>query len=361
MKNRWVFWGLIILMLTQNDAFASKKKIEALKKTIANEQRQKAKLQANIQQEDQAVNTIKKKLRSTNLELKKHNRQVQKLTKETRTLSHAIDEQKQQIAEKITLTYKLKQQPTLRVILDHRPPHDLARTLKYLQTLNHESMTMIQAMHSSIEQLQATENQMLTYKKALESTKRKQRQTQKSLEKAKQLRENKLKAITQSIANKQKALEQMKKDNRALENVVAKVSPKKDQKDLAQFSPHSMPWPCKGKVTQHFGKSIQNSGLKTQGIVIEGDEGDPIYAIAAGKVVFADWLSGFGLLAIIEHHNGHLSLYGRNDSLDVEVGEIIHQGDKIASMGKSGAFEKNGLYFAIRKGDKPIDPEQLLN
>lgn len=352
---------LTMFLCLSPQAMASKKKMDALKATIAQEQKQQAKLKANLQKEDLAVNSLNKQLKSTNKKLKKQTQEVQKLSSESKSLKGAIESQKKQIKSFLISAYKLRKHPTLRLLLSHENPNTLKRHLHYLDTLNITNVHMMSAMKTSIDQLSKAEKQMISYKKALEATKTRQNKERQHLQRAKQQREKKLKALTASIASKQKQLEQMKKDHRELEHIVAKVKTNQQSASSPRlFTKHSLPHPCKGRISQHFGESIQHSQLKTQGIVIQGDEGDPIYAIADGQVVFANWLSGFGLLLIIDHHNGFLSLYGRNDSLDVEAGDTLKQGDKIAAMGKSGAFDRVGLYFALRQGDQSIDPESML-
>jgi septal ring factor EnvC (AmiA/AmiB activator) len=110
-----------------------------------------------------------------------------------------------------------------------------------------------------------------------------------------------------------------------------------------------------GKVMASFGQT-RAGGLKWDGVLLAGAQGAPVRAIYHGRVVYADWLSGLGLLTIIDHGDGYLSLYGHNERLFKEVGERVTAGDTIATVGDSGGRPTPGLYFEIRKGGHPIDP-----
>ena len=108
----------------------------------------------------------------------------------------------------------------------------------------------------------------------------------------------------------------------------------------------------------YFGLPIQQSELKWAGELIEATDEQPVYAIAAGTVVFSKWLEGYGLLLIVNHGGGYMSLYGRNHSLYKREGEKIAGGDLIASVGQSGGYETPALYFGILYNAKPLDPNQ---
>lgn len=114
-------------------------------------------------------------------------------------------------------------------------------------------------------------------------------------------------------------------------------------------------WPLKGA---HNGIYSLNEPQKLNGVLISAAEGTPVHAIYGGKVIFANWLRGFGLLVIINHGDGYMSLYARNQALYAKVGDLVTQNDVIAKIGKSGGFEKSSLYFEIRRNGIAIDPRQ---
>ena len=119
--------------------------------------------------------------------------------------------------------------------------------------------------------------------------------------------------------------------------------------------------PIKGKIIHKFGKKRPDTGIKWKGIFIKANEGDPVYAVAKGKVVFSDWLRGFGNIIIIDHGGNYMSLYGNNESLLKKQNDMIRGGDQIATVGNSGGNSSNGLYYELRKNSKPFNPLAWTN
>ena len=112
----------------------------------------------------------------------------------------------------------------------------------------------------------------------------------------------------------------------------------------------------KGEVTNRFGRERQDGGLSWKGLFIRADEGAPVKSVASGRVVFAEWMRGFGNLIIVDHGSGYMSLYGNNQTILKSVGEDIEGGDTIAAVGNSGGNKSHGLYYELRKKSVPFDP-----
>jgi septal ring factor EnvC (AmiA/AmiB activator) len=120
-----------------------------------------------------------------------------------------------------------------------------------------------------------------------------------------------------------------------------------------------LPAPVKGRIRHLFGSRRQGQ-VSWKGIVIDGAEGDPVNTIAPGRVLYADWLRGFGLVAIVDHGEGYMSVYGRNQALLKNVGDSVIAGDTISLVGNSGGQAQPGLYFEIRHKGKALNPSQWL-
>lgn len=124
---------------------------------------------------------------------------------------------------------------------------------------------------------------------------------------------------------------------------------------MPELAPGRLAWPVQGPLLARYGTE-RTVGLNWTGLLIGGEEGEPIYPVAAGQVVFADWLRGLGLLLIIDHGEGYLSLYGRNQALYFDVGDWVEPDDVIATLGRSGGRAEMALYFELRANGEPIDP-----
>jgi murein hydrolase activator len=114
-------------------------------------------------------------------------------------------------------------------------------------------------------------------------------------------------------------------------------------------------WPVSGHLVARFGDT-RAGGVRWDGVLVATERGTPVKAVCEGRVIYADWLPGLGLLAILDHGDGYLSLYGHNERLYKAVGERVAAGDTIAAAGDSGGSGRPELYFEIRKGGKPVDP-----
>lgn len=127
-------------------------------------------------------------------------------------------------------------------------------------------------------------------------------------------------------------------------------------KFMEQLCKHFV-WPTKGAITIHFGSPIEQSSWSWSGIIIAAPENQGIQAVSSGRVVYADWFTGYGLLLIIDHGSGYMSLYGHNSSFRKKLSDYVEAGEIVATVGRSGS-EEPGLYFAIRYNGRPVNPER---
>ncbi|NZA27334.1 peptidoglycan DD-metalloendopeptidase family protein, partial [Luteimonas sp. SJ-92] len=118
-------------------------------------------------------------------------------------------------------------------------------------------------------------------------------------------------------------------------------------------------WPLSGTLLAGFGGRMPD-GRASSGVLIGAAAGTPVQAVADGTVVFSEWMTGYGLIAIVDHGNGHMSLYAHNDALAREVGDRVRRGDAVGSVGSSGGQGQPALYFELRRDGKPIDPAAWL-
>ena len=168
--------------------------------------------------------------------------------------------------------------------------------------------------------------------------------------------------LNDSIRDKGEKLKQKERDRQELEKLLAAIEEAvvnlEVPEDFQAFGKArgKMPWPIKGKPSNRFGKSRNEGKMRWQGVTIPAKEGTTVRAIHHGRVVYSDWLRGSGLLLIIDHGDGYMSLYAHNQSLLRDVGEWVSAGTPISTVGDSGGLERSALYFEIRHQGKPTDP-----
>jgi septal ring factor EnvC (AmiA/AmiB activator) len=173
-----------------------------------------------------------------------------------------------------------------------------------------------------------------------------------------------LATLHEEISERDEALNSLRASKRELEKLLYSLPPDPNTGAGAGGAQSALgglrgklPWPTPGKVINNFtAADAEVSGLRHHGVYIEAVAGSPVRAISAGRVRFADWFQGFGLLVILDHGEGYLSLYGHNQSLNTKVGVTIAAGEQIASVGDSGGQRASGLYFGIRHNGEPEDP-----
>jgi septal ring factor EnvC (AmiA/AmiB activator) len=183
------------------------------------------------------------------------------------------------------------------------------------------------------------------------------------LQSARERRGRALVSLEAESKNRAKELERLKDQQGGLEKLVRELRRAleridkfpTDSKDAFAKLRGKLAWPVAGKLVASFGQT-RAGGMKWDGVLLAGAQGTPVRAVYHGRVVYADYLAGLGLLAIVDHGDGYLSLYGHNERLFKEVGERVTAGDTIATVGDSGGRSTPALYFEIRKAGKPVDP-----
>jgi len=252
-------------------------------------------------------------------------------------------------------------QPFFQLLLSQQDPYLIARIFRY-------NDYFLQARAEKIRQHQSAVNQMQQVSLQLEATLGELREQRAALEKQQALlltqraeRERALRALRNRFVNKADALKQLAQDRSQLARVIAaaratmsRLPAPKGNQDFAKLK-GKLVWPLRGKLQNHFG-AVRNGSLRWDGLMIASPIGTSVNVIHQGRVVFADWLSGLGLLMIVDHGGGYMSLYAQNEVLLKAVGEWVQSGDTIARSGNSGIEQTPGLYFEIRYQGTPIDP-----
>lgn len=282
-------------------------------------------------------------------------RKITELEHQITALNQQLQTQRQLLAKHIRARYMMGEYQPLKWILSQDTPYKTSRMLTFYQYMLQSRETVIaniletkQALtknvHSitlEIQEKQQLQSQLTTQQQKLERNKRYER------------------AILQALNKTIQSQEQTLKDNQRNKETLSML--------LKTLSKQSFSQPQRPLTFQHkkLQRPIQSSGnaLKklNQGIVFFANEGTPVKAIYPGKVVFCDWLKGYGLLMIIDHGQGLMTLYAHNQALFKNKGEQVQQGEQIASVGHSGGLKQNGLYFEIRQRGKAVPPLTWLS
>lgn len=260
------------------------------------------------------------------------------------------------LAKQLRAAYQLGHHEYAKLVLNQEHPAQISRFLSYYQYVSQARNDLIQSVKTTLTQLEQGKQAIAEHAAELERLLEHQQRDRVQLTKQLSYRQMLLSKQDASISNNKTKIENLSTNKLALEQLIQKL--KLAAQNEQQKARHNKPlsFPTQGKVVSHFGQPIEGTEFLHNGILIHAPAGQKVHSIQDGKVVFAEWMKGFGLLMIIDHGHGLLSLYAHNESFYKSVGDSVKQGDMIASVGQSGGFKQSGLYFEIRQNGKPQNP-----
>lgn len=349
---------------------------------VENKTKELSGLQVKIRQISQAVNDLKTHKHSLLADLErlevgygKSIRFLAQLEKQIAALKKALEinqqqqrskreqikSQKQGLENQVKAAYALGKKEKLKLMLNQQDPAMSGRMMVYYDFLNKTRLKKIAAIKQDLLALQELENQRNKEAAELDKKIEEKKQRQIALQKEKAEREQLLVEINSQFRSKSKQLNQFKQDEKKLASLILTLQQVRDDfpfnegvvKEFSKLK-GSLPWPVKGSLVKRFGD--QRSESRWDGVLIKAREGREVRAVTRGQVVYADWLRGYGLLTIIKHDNGYMTLYAFNQSLYKSKGDWVEAGSVIATVGLTGGRLSAGLYFGIRKKGKPVDP-----
>ncbi len=286
-----------------------------------------------------------------------------------------IDKLSKELADQIRVAYAIGQKEKLKLLLNQQDPVLSSRVMVYFNYFNKERLKKITDIEAAVKRLDQLNEQKQNETKLLEHDLEQKQSEQIVLDETRKQRNKLLVQIGNEFSSSEQQLSQLQESENRLKKVMESLSvteeelavdaepatelssamenPSEARTDFSALKGR-LPWPVNGKLAHKFG-SPRIEGT-WDGVLIDASEGMEIKAVTAGKVVFAEWLRSYGLLIIIDHGQGYMTLYAFNQSLYKKTGDPVAAGDVIASVGQSGGRSQPGLYFGIRNKGVPIDP-----
>ena len=342
---------------------ALEKEISNYKETLDSTEGQKSVVEATLERNEQRINKLINEIDTIEKELDTTNDKVSSLTERQKELLTVKSEQQYYIEQQVRAAYEIGSQEYLKVLLNQEDPNEIARMLTYYDYFNQARSRQIESYNLTLLDLDRVTQELAEETVVLESQRRDLGAQQKSLASVQKEKQMTLKALTSQISTTGSALLKLEQNRGRLEQLLDKL-----EESLANLdAPRSaqpfagmqgkLQLPVEGRISHRFGNQRNQGKLRWHGIFIDAAEGESVYAVHYGRVVFSDWLRGFGLLMIISHGEGYMSLYGHNQALFRETGDWVSAGEVIAAVGDSGGQDKTGLYFEIRIDGKPNNPQ----
>lgn len=335
------------------------KAISAQKDNIFQGTKQRTALEKQLKKDDLAIAKVAKSINVTKQNLKTTQTTIVKLSKRKRQLQAEKKEQERLLGQQLRSAYTTGHHDYLKLLLNQDQSEKIQRSLSYYQYLNQARIKEIEQFQQTLANLLAVTAQHqdeIENLKELEQTQLKQK---KSLASTKSKRSKTLQSLNKKLLSSNEQLAKLNAEesnlNYALQKLEALIQAEFDLMGLSKLK-RKLAWPVKGKVRHRFGTK-KTGYLRWKGVFMTAPIGRPVETIHNGTILFSDWLKGYGLLTVIDHGNGYMSLYAHNQTLLKSVGERVETGETIALVGQSGGQEQPGVYFEIRHQGKAVNPK----
>jgi len=273
----------------------------------------------------------------------------------------ALEKERAALAGQLRAAYMIGREEPLKLLLNQQNPLQSGRLYTYYSYFGRARADQIGQIRNSVRHLDELDEALSQQQSELSNLKSAQQTQLQQLERARNDRQSVLSSFNAAAQTHEQSLARLKEQQADLERLLSELDhslksiPPQEFATAFGRSRGLLSWPVAGRVTEHFG-ARRASDVSWEGVVIATERDAPVAAVASGRVVYADWLPGLGLLVIIDHGEGYMSLYGHNDRLLKATGETVAAGEAIAAAGDTGGRASPELYFEIRRGGKPVDP-----
>jgi len=289
----------------------------------------------------------------------------QTLEKELAGRQAHLDAESEALAAQVRAAYMSGSQEKIRLLLNEQDPATLGRLMAYYRYLNEYRAGNIGAVMEEIRKLEALNAQIAAEAARLEQLAKSRYDELGRLDGAQQSRKTLLASLKQKMASEGAEVERLAAQEQDLTRLIAELSSILSDYPITSEEPFSrhkgkLTWPVAGALVHDFGQPRAGGQLKWNGVVLAAGRGREVRAVYHGRIAFADWLAGMGLLVIVDHGEGYMTLYGYNETILKNTGDWVAPGDVIATVGDSGGQAQTGLYFELRQGTKPVNPRQWV-
>ena len=378
---------LSLFSLPLHGSFAANK-LSTLQSEIKKSKSSQAQQNKQRQALEESIATLEQESAAAILEVQKTQQAIadeqarlQKLQEQTSAFSENKIKQQKLLEQQLISAYMAGQNDLVKLLLNQEDLSQVLRANSYYFYLNKARLESIEALQNAQQQLEKNKQEQVNSLAALEAMHKQQAATKEKLLTQRAERSKALQELKQDLNYQNARLAQLSDTERRLKAKLKKqqearqerelaaakaaarkkITPKKDDQRHSRIAKQKgrLQWPIRGKVLASFG-SQRSSQVKWKGIAIAANEGEKVRAVATGRVLFAGYFKGYGMVIALDHSDDYITLYGYNQALLQETGDIVFQGDAIALAGHSGGQDRNGLYFELSHKGKAQDPIKWL-
>lgn len=335
--------------------------IAKVSKSIQADAEKRDSLVGELKSADENIQSAREQLADIRAQRMAAERQLNELQTESRKTEKQIADERDALAGEIRLAYMNGNSAQLKLLLNQQDPAQLGRMLGYYGYFSRARAQRIEAINDHLGHLAMLTDNIQQQSTKLRAIENDQARSVSMLAKAREKRATTLRQVETKLKNGNERLAKLQADAKSLERLIEELRRAAEARERENGSRRTVtghghwPWPVKGELIARYGQT-RAGGLKWQGLMIAAPEGTQVHAPAAGRVLYSDWLPGLGLLLVLDHGNGIMSLYGHNEQLYKKQGEEVNAGDVLAAVGDSGVGGRSGLYLEIRDGKRPVDP-----
>lgn len=351
-----------------------------------------------LRQVDERVASSSKALAETRARLAEEHAALERLQARRQELDATVATRRTELAALLRAAYTIGDDAALKLMLAQDRVADAGRLLVYHRYLQQQRSERIATLQAEMVELDGIEARIQDRRAALEAAQTEQRAQLAQVEADRQRRAEAMKGLESRFNDRSAREKALGSDARSLERVLAQLreaarraeaerraaaaaerarqareardsgtasTPRPAPRPRPQVATAPAPqvgglgWPVSGSLLTAYGGRLPD-GRSSTGVLIGAPAGTPVKAVADGTVVFAEWMTGYGMLLIVDHGNGYMSLYAHNDALLKNAGDRVTRGETLASVGNSGGQGRSGLYFELRQGGKPVNPATWL-
>ena len=340
-------------------------RISALKQSMDASAAERDRLTAELQEAEVAISEQRMRLK----EIERQQRYAIDKKKELDTdlaLREAhLDEESTALAAQVRAAYMSGSQEKIRLLLNQRDPATLGRLMAYYRYLNDYRAENIESVVAEIQKLDALKGQIAAEEAQLGELARTRYTELTHLNGSQEERAALLASLRQKIDSEGQEVGRLAAQEKDLTRLIAELSSILSDYPISSEEPFSahkgkLTWPVAGTLLHDFGQPRLGGTIKWNGVVLAAPRGREVRAVYHGRIAFADWLAGMGLLVIVDHGDGYMTLYGYNETILKNTGDWVAPGDVIATVGDSGGQSRAGLYFELRRGKQPVNPRQWV-
>jgi murein hydrolase activator len=345
---------------TEEQLQAVKSEIERITREVSSEQVERDRLTRELKSAELSLGQARESLLDVRRDRAEAAARRTALAAEKRARESELAQNRGALAGQMRAAYLIGRQEPLKLLLNQKDPALAARMFAYYSYFGRARAGQIKLIGDDVERLAQLDSELEAEDQRLAELEKQQRAQLSGLEHARERRSHVLANLEAQSRGRAQSLERLRSQQAGLEKLLRELRAAMERfpvggNDVFARLRGKLAWPVSGHLVARYGQA-RAGGVRWDGVLVATERGAPVKAVCQGRVIYADWLPGLGLLEILDHGDGYLSLYGHNERLLKGVGEEVAAGDTIAAAGDSGGTPRPELYFEIRKGGKPVDP-----